>query len=178
MNDGKISVRYARALYNTAKETGCDKEIYEQLSGFAKLFEENMAELNAVFGNPVIGKEERQNLLLTAIGPDIHPCLKDFVSLVIDRHREDKFYLMAKKYEELYREENRILRTQITTAAQLNPATLDEIKKNIETDFNATVEMSETIEPSLIGGFILDVGDKRYDASIAQKLKQLKRELK
>lgn len=177
MNDGKISVRYARALYNTAKETGCDKEIYEQLSGFARLYEENMAELNAVFGNPVIGKEERQNLLLTAMGPDIHPCLKDFVSLVVDRHREDKIYLMVKKYEELYREENRILRTQLTTATQLNPATLEEIRKSVEHDFDANVEMSETIDPSLIGGFVLDVGDERYDASIARQLRLLKKDL-
>lgn len=177
MNNGKISVRYARALYNTAKESGCDKEIYEQLGVFVKLYEENMAEMNAAFDNPVIDKEDRRNLLLTAMGSEISPCLKDFVDLVVERHREDKMYLMAKKYEELYREENKILQTRITTATQLNPATLEEIRKCVEHDFDANVEMSETIDPSLIGGFVLDVGDERYDASIARQLRLLKKNL-
>ena len=177
MDNGKISVRYARALYNTAKELGCDKEVYGQLSGFVKLYEENMADLNAVFNNPVVGKEDRRNLLLTAMGPDITPCLKDFVDLVVDRNREDKMYLIAKKYEELYRVENQILRTRLTTAAQLSQNTLDEIKKSVEKGFNANVEMSETIDPSLIGGFVLDVGDERYDASIARQLARLKKTL-
>jgi len=177
MDNGKISVRYARALYNTAKELGCEGEVYAQLLGFVARYEENMAEMNAVFSSPVVDAGERKNLLMLAMGEDVNPCLRDFISIVVEKHREGKMYLIAKKYGELYREENHIMQTRLTTAVQLEQKTLDDIKSHIRTMFDANVELRETIDPSLIGGFVLDVGGERYDASIAQQLRQVKKNL-
>lgn len=177
MNNGKISVRYARALYNTAKEKGCEKEVYDQLNGFIGQYEANVQQINAVLANPVVGKADRILLLETAIGPDVHPCLKDFLAFVVEKKRENKMFLIALKYGELYREENRILQTRLTTATKLEQTTLDEIRSYIRTKFNANVELQESIDPSIIGGFVFDVGSERYDASIVQQLRQLKKNL-
>ena len=177
MNNGKISVRYARALYNTAREKGCEKEVYDQLNGFIGQYEANVQQINAVLANPVVGKADRILLLETTVGPDVHPCLKDFLAFVVEKKRENKMFLIALKYGELYREENRILQTRLTTATKLEQTTLDEIKSYIRTRFNANVELQESIDPSIIGGFVFDVGSERYDASIAQQLRQLKKNL-
>ncbi len=177
MNDGKISVRYARALYNTAKEIGSENDVYVQLIGFAECFEQNMAEMNAVFRNPIIGPKDRKSLLETAFGERITPFLKDFVSLVVDKHREDKMYLIAMKFAELYREEHNVIQARLATAEPLSQATLDDIKAHIQNDFKANVELIVKIDPGIIGGFVLDVGDRRYDTSVAQQLKKMKQSL-
>ena len=151
MDNGRISVRYARALFQTAQEQGCEDAVYDGLTRFAHNYLLAISQFNEVLADPIVPAEEKVKLLEMSIGEPMHDCLKQFIAFVADHKREDKMFLIAMKYMEMYREKHHILSTQVTTATQ---------------------------DPSLIGGFILDIENSRMDASVVGQLNALKNKLK
>ena len=178
MDNGKISVRYARALFQVAQEQGCEAEVYDGLTRFAHNYLLAIAQFNEVLADPIVAREEKVKLLEMAVGEPIHGCLKQFVAFVADQKREDKMFLIAMKYMEMYREKHHILSTQVTTATQLPEETYDKIKAFVKQTFDADAELDVHIDPSLIGGFILDIENSRMDASVVGQLNALKNRLK
>jgi len=177
MDNGKISVRYARALLHTAQELHCDKEVYEGLSRLAVQYSQAIQPFNEALSNPTVSDEEKVQLLLTATGAPVHPCLERFYRFVTEKKRENKIYLIALQYQDLYRKENKLLHASVTTAAPLEAATLEKIRDYLKATFGCDIEMQVQSDPGLIGGFTLDLGNERMDASIAGRLKQLRKEL-
>lgn len=178
MNDGKISVRYARALYSLACENKCEQVVYEALRRFSNGISKAIGSFDAVLKNPIVSDEEKIELIETAIGDPIPECLKDFVKFVVEQGRESKMFLIALKYQERYRADKNILLTRITTASELSPETIEKIKTNVADLFNANVEAVVSIDPKLIGGYTLDIENNLLDASIAGQLNRVKEELK
>ena len=177
MDNGRISVRYARALFQLAQEQGCEDVVYDGLSRLAHNYLLAIAQFNEVLADPIVAKEEKMKLLEMAIGEPIHDSLKQFIAFVVEQHREDKMFFIAMKYMEMYREKHNILSTQVTTATELSEATYDHIKAFLKQTFGAEAEMEVKIDPSLIGGFILDIENTRMDASVAGQLNALKNKL-
>ena len=178
MDNGRISVRYARALFQLAQEQDCEDAIYDGLSRFTRNYLLAMAQFNEVLSDPIIAKEEKVKLMEMAVGEPIHDALKQFIAFVADHKREDKMFLIAMKFMEMHREKHNILSTQVTTATELPEATYEHIKAFIKQTFGAEAEMDVKIDPSLIGGFILDIENTRMDASVAGQLNALKNTLK
>ena len=177
MDNGKISVRYARALLNLANQQGCETEVYEGLVRLTGQYGLAINRFNEVLSNPMIGDSEKTKLLESAIGEPVHPCLRQFLEFTTAKKRANKIFLIALKYQEMYRKEKNILKADVTTAADLDGRTLDRIKAYLEDGFHCTAEMHVKEDPSLIGGFILDIEHDRMDASIAGQLNKLKKEL-
>ena len=177
MDNGKLSVRYARALLSTAEAQHCEKEVYEGLVRLTGHYGAAISQFNEILNNPVIGQEEKIRLLETAIGDPIHDCLRHFLHFVTEHKREDKIFLIALKYQEMYREEKNILRTDVTAAAELPESSLNQIKDFVEQTFHCTAELRVKVNPSLIGGFILDIENNRMDAILAGQLEALKQKL-
>ena len=178
MDNGKISVRYARALFQTAQEQGCEDAVYEGLARFAHNYLLAIAQFNEVLADPIVAQEEKVKLVEMAVGEPMHDCLKQFIAFVADQKREDKMFLIAMKYMEMYRSKHNILSTQVTTATELSEDSYNKIKAFIKQTFDADAEMDVHIDPSLIGGFILDIENTRMDASVAGQLNALKNRLK
>lgn len=178
MDNGRISVRYARALFQVAQEQGCEAEVYDGLTRFAHNYLLAIAQFNEVLADPIVAREEKVKLLEMAVGEPINGCLKQFIAFVADQKREDKMFLIAMKYMEMYREKHHILSTQVTTATQLPEDTYDKIKAFVKQTFDADAELDVHIDPSLIGGFILDIENSRMDASVVGQLNALKNKLK
>ena len=178
MDNGKISVRYARALFHLAQEQGCEDAVYDGLTRFAHNYVLAIAQFNEVLADPIVAQEEKVRLMEMAVGEPIHDCLKHFITFVAEQKREDKMFLIALKYMEMYRTKHGILSTHVTTATELSEASYDKIKAFIKQTFDADAEMDVKIDPSLIGGFILDIENTRMDASIVGQLNALKNKLK
>ena len=178
MDNGRISVRYARALFQTAQEQGCEAEVYDGLTRFAHNYLLAIAQFNEVLADPIVAREEKVKLMEMAVGEPLHDTLKQFITFVAEQKREDKMFLIAMKYMEMYREKHNILSTQVTTATELTEESYDKIKAFIKRTFDADAEMEVHIDPSLIGGFILDIENTRMDASVAGQLNALKNKLK
>ena len=178
MDNGRISVRYARALFQIAQEQGCEEAVYDGLTRFAHNYLLAIAQFNEVLSNPMVAREEKIKLIEMATGEPLHDTLKQFIAFVVDKKREDKMFFIAMKYMEMYRAKHHILSTQVTTATELPEATYDKIKAFVKQTFDSDAELEVHIDPSLIGGFILDIENTRMDASVVGQLNALKNKLK
>lgn len=178
MDNGKISVRYARALLNTANQLQCGTAVYEGLARLAENYSLASAQFYEALSNPMVNDDEKLKLLLAATGEPVHPCLHDFFRFLIEKKRENKIHLIALEYQEMYRQENHLLRADVTTAAPPDDKTLSHLVEFVKQNFHCEVEMHVKVDPSLIGGFTLDIEHERLDASIAGQLQQIKEELK
>ena len=178
MDNGKISVIYARALFQLAQEQSCEDAVYDGMTHFAHNYALAIAQFNEVLADPIVAQEEKVKLIEMAVGEPMHDCLRQFIAFVAEQKREDKMFLIALKYMEMYRTKHHILSTNVTTATELPEATYDKIKAFVKQTFDADAEIDVKIDPSLIGGFILDIENTRMDASIAGQLNALKNKLK
>ena len=178
MDNGKISVRYARALLNLARQEQCEEEVYEGMMRFSQNYEHAMAQFNEILTNPIIGIDEKVSLLKNAVGEPLHPCLAHFIEFVADQKRENAIYRIALKFQEMYRYSKDIMLTRVTTATNLPDETLRKLRCFVEQNFDCKAEMHVTVDSSLIGGFIIDIENDRMDASVAGQLEALKEKLK
>ena len=178
MDNGRISVRYARALFQLSQEQGCEEAVYDGLTRFAHNYTLAISQFNEVLSDPIVAKDEKVKLMEMAVGEPLHDTLKQFIAFVVEQKRESKMFLIALKFMEMYRAKHNILSTQVTTATELPEATYDKIKAFVKQTFDAEAEIDVKIDPSLIGGFILDIENSRMDASVAGQLNALKNKLK
>lgn len=176
MDNGKISVRYARALLSSATQQHCEADVYEQLGRLTANYSLAIQQFNEALSNPMIGNEEKMELLRTAIGEPVHPCLVRFLEFVTEKRRENKIFLIALKYQEMYRKARHLLRADVTAASELDDKALERIRDYVRETFHCDTELHVKIDPALIGGFILDIEHDRMDASIKGRLEKLKTE--
>jgi len=177
MNDGLIPSRYAKALYKLANENGDCDETYEQLREFLT---RNTAvdELKRVMLNPYISNEEKGRVMVLAAGAKPGSSLDKFIFLIIKNNRADFLRKIALSYVSLYREQHNIAKVEVATATQLPEKEIQDIIDIVRKQLgDATLEISTEIDPELIGGFTVRVGDMLLDASVKNELKKLRLKL-
>lgn len=174
MDNGKISVRYARALLINATQQHCETQVYQQLTKLTDSYSLAIQQFNEALSNPVNSDQKKIQLLNTAIGEPVHPCLSRFLEFVTRKKRENKIFLIALKYQELYCKEKNLIRATVTTAAELDDKTLQGIHDYVSQTFHRDAELHVKVDPTLIGGFILDIDHNRLDESIAHRLNKLR----
>ena len=178
MDIGIISVRYARALLKSAVDAKLDEQVYREMQLLAKSFAE-VPQLRHTIDNPMLAKEKKESLLLTAIGGDGASKLsKAFVELVLREDRENLMLFMANSYVTLYRQQKNIIRGKLTTAVAVAPETEQKMRQMVESKTKGTVEFETEVNPDIIGGFILEYDTYRMDASVKSKLNNILTQLK
>ena len=176
MDNGLIPRRYAKALYKFALEKGENKELYELSKRVIDAFKDN-PDLQKVLSNPFVNEEDKEKLLLSAAG-DNNNIFKQFVLLIISQKRVEYAYAMMLAYRDIYRKENHISQAKITTATKLDETRMKKLRKLVTDAFkDSQLEFTETVDPSLIGGFVIDVDSVRMDASLSNELEQLRQTL-
>ena len=178
MDIGIISVRYARALLKCALDARQDQQVYQDMQLLAKSYVE-VPELRHTIDNPMLAKEKKEALLLTAVGGDQASALsKSFVALVLKEDRENMIQFMANSYVTLYRQQKNIIRGKLTTAVAVAPATEQKMRQMVERKTKGTVEFETEVNPEIIGGFILEYDTYRMDGSVKSKLNNILNTLK
>ncbi len=173
MNNGLIAIRYARALYSSAKDKHKEDAVYSGICAVSSAFEQ-VPELASALRSPTIDDNDKVKLLVSAAGEKPAKELKDFIVFVVNKKRESYMGSIARMYEQLYRSDKNIVISTVTTASEVDKKTLERIRKYIEQICNAQkVELHTKQDPSIIGGFILDVDSMRMDASIKGQLSKL-----
>jgi F-type H+-transporting ATPase subunit delta len=165
-------------LFQLAQEQHCEEAVYDGLTRFAHNYLMAISQFNEVLADPIVAQEEKVKLMEMAVGEPLHDTLKQFIAFVTEQKREDKMFLIALKYMEMYRTKHGILNTRVTTATELTESSYEKIKAFIKETFDADAEIDARIDPSLIGGFILDIENTRMDASVVGQLNALKNRLK
>ncbi len=176
MNTGMISSRYASALLSFAAESKQEDVIYEK----AKVIVLNFAEqpkLRAALENPVVNFDTKKKLMLAAAGSKSDKLFDTFVQMVLSKNRESYYQGIMLKFIDLYREKNNIYLGSLITASNIDALTEKKLTAVIESRRNGKLEIKKSIQSDLIGGFILEVDNTRWDASIKRQLQTIKNEL-
>ncbi|MCQ2193954.1 MAG: F0F1 ATP synthase subunit delta [Paludibacteraceae bacterium] len=173
MNTGKISARYAKALLLFAEENGKDSVVYEEMKIVAESFF-NVPELRDTLKNPTISKEKKKQLLITAAGTKVSDEYNKFVDLVIEHKREEYFQGISLVFQDMYRKKMNIITSELITATPVDEAEEARLKAAVKAKVTGTVEFKKTVDPDLIGGFILNVETYQLDASIKSQLRVIR----
>ena len=177
MDIGVISVRYARALLKSAMDAGKEDKVYQEMLTLAKSYLD-VPLLRHTIDNPMLSKDKKEALLLTACGERPSDLTKAFVSLVLKEDRENVAQFMANSYITLYRKQKNVIRGKLTTAARVSAETEQKMRRMVESKTNGTVEFETEVNPDIIGGFILEYDTYRMDASVKSKLNSILNTLK
>ncbi len=179
MNEGLIASRYAKALLKYAQDQNATQRLYDVARQVEKSFVAH-PDLQEAMLNPVLEAARKETLLLSAAGVDADSSKEylRFIRLLLVKRREDYIRSIMLAYQKLYRECNRIVKAHIVTATPLDSKTLARIEAVVAAQCQGkTLELEHTIDPEIIGGFVLDVDGLQMDASIVKELKQLRLKL-
>lgn len=176
MDSGIISVRYARALLKSATDLEQEEAVYREMQSLAKSYLQ-IPQLRFTIDNPMLGKDKKLALLQTACGGDVSKLTGTFLQLVLNENRESILLFMATAYITLYRRQKNIIRGTLTTAVAVSPETEAKMKQMVEGRTHGTVEFNTEVDPSIIGGFILEYDTYRMDASVKTKLSKVLQQL-
>jgi F-type H+-transporting ATPase subunit delta len=169
----EIAQVYSRALFEVAKESGKLDVVREQLGQFADALDGN-ADLRVFFFSPYFSTQEKKDGLHRALdGAD--PAIVNFLETLLERHRMPVIFRIRAQYERLWDEENKLLPVQVTSAVALDEATLESIGEQIGAQTGQQVELTSTVDPEILGGIVLRVGNSILDASIKHRLDQLRK---
>lgn len=175
MNLGLISVRYATALLDFALESAFEDKVYEEAKILAHSFSVT-SKLYEALDNPVISTTDKKNLIITAAGGKVSAVFQSFVDLVIKNNRESELQSIALKYIDLYRKKKNILYGKLTTAIEVDKETEKRLVALVEKQISGTIELEKIVDPSIIGGFLMEVDFVRWDASLKNQLTKIKNE--
>jgi F-type H+-transporting ATPase subunit delta len=163
---------YARSLFEVAREQDKLDELREQLGQFADALEENR-NLELFFFSPYFSTKEKQAGLEKAlVGADEQ--LINFLSLLIENHRMPVIFRVRREYDRLWEQENRLLPVVLTSAVELGEQTIEDLSARIGERTGRTVELTKRVDPDILGGIVLQVGNSILDASIRNRLEQLR----
>ena len=178
MEIGVISVRYARALLKSATEAQLDEQVYGEMQTLAQSYI-RVPELRFTIDNPMLAKSRKAELLLSVCGgKGVSQLTSRFIALVLKEGREKVMQFMANSYVTLYRKQKNITRGRLITATAVSPATEEKMRQMVERKTQGTVEFQTEVNPELIGGFVLEYGTYRMDASVQSQLRNILTQLK
>jgi F-type H+-transporting ATPase subunit delta len=164
---------YGRSLFQVALEHGRLDELREQLVQFADAVDQHR-ELAVFFFSPYFSSQEKRDALDTLLdGAD--EIFINFLALLIENHRMPVIFRIRHEYERLWDEENRTLPVQITSAIALDDATTESLGRTIGERAGRKVTLAARVDPDILGGIIIRVGNSILDASIRNRLEQLRR---
>jgi F-type H+-transporting ATPase subunit delta len=163
---------YARSLFEVAREQGKLDVLREQLGQFADALRENR-ELELFFFSPYFSSKEKQEGLQKLLdGAEAR--LMSFLDLLIENHRMPVIHRVRREYERLWEQENKLLPVVLTSAVELDGQTITDLSDRIGERTGRTVTLTTRVEPDILGGIVVRIGNSILDASIRNRLEQLR----
>ena len=171
----EIAQVYARSLFEVAGEHGLLDELHDQLGEFAGALERNR-QMAIFFFSPYFSAEEKKQGLRRAVR-DANPYFMNFLDALIERHRMPAIFRIRAQYQELWDAANQLLPVQITSAVPLAQDTVRSVGERIGEQTGKSITLSSTVDPDILGGIVLRVGNFILDASIRNRLEQLRKQV-
>ncbi|HEX3875075.1 MAG TPA: ATP synthase F1 subunit delta [Solirubrobacteraceae bacterium] len=171
----EIAIVYARSLFEVALEQGRLDTVREQLGQFADAVDQNH-DLQVFFFSPYFSTQEKKDGLAATL-KDADPAVTNFLELLLEKHRMPAIFRIRRQLDRLWEEENRLLPVQVTSATPLDKSTIAQIGDRISEQTGRNVELTAHVEPEILGGLVVQVGNSILDASIANRLEQLRKQV-
>ena len=171
----EIAEVYARSLFEVAEERGDLDVVHEQLGQFADALSDNR-QLAVFLFSPYFSTEEKKNGLERAV-TGAEPVLMNFLEALIERYRMPAIFRIKARYDRLWEDERDLLPVEVTSAIELDKSVVGSIGDRIGEQTKRTVELSSKVDPDILGGIVLRVGNVILDASIRNRLEQLRKQV-
>lgn len=171
-----IATRYATAAFSVAENQGITEALRQNMELIAQTCEANR-NLWLALKSPVIKPEKKTSILKAVFIDKIQPLTMEFLTLICKKNRAFCIPAIAKKYIELYYVKNNIQEVKVKTAQPMNKSIERKIMPIAHNMTSKQILLKSDLDPELIGGFTIQVGDKVLDASVKQKLQQIKRQI-
>ncbi len=169
----EIGTVYARSLFEVAKEHDKLDDVRDQLGAFADALSETR-ELQVFFFSPYFSTQEKEDGLERAVS-GAEPVFLNFLKLLIEKHRMPAIFRIRANYDGLWEKENKLLPVEITSAIELDKDIVKQLGDRISEQTGRKVELSSRVEPDILGGIVVQVGNSVLDASVRNRLEQLRR---
>jgi F-type H+-transporting ATPase subunit delta len=171
----EIAEVYARSLFEVADEQNKLDVVHEQLGQFADALHANR-DVAIFFFSPYFSTEEKKDGLRRSVeGAD--PTFSNFLEALIERHRMPAIFRIRTRFEALWDKANKLLPVEVTSAVELDAATVESLGARIGEQTGNQIQLSSRVDPEILGGIVLRVGNFVMDASIRTRLEQLRKEV-
>ena len=171
----EIAAVYSRSLFEAALEQDKTDPVREQLGEFADALNDTR-ELQVFFFSPYFSTAEKVDGLDRTVS-DADPVVVNFLKLLIENHRMPVIFRVRREFDGLWRQENRLLPVQVTSAVALDDNTVKHIGDKIAEQTNRKVDLSSNVDPDILGGIVVRVGNSVLDASIRNRLEKLRKQV-
>jgi F-type H+-transporting ATPase subunit delta len=166
---------YAHALFEVASENDVIDDVREQLGQFADELDNNQ-DLQVFLFSPYFSSQEKKDGIRKIVdGADER--FLNFLELLAERHRMPAIFRIRRAYDALWREENKLLPVTVTSAIELDEGLVEGLGKRIEEQTGKKVELTSKVDSDVLGGLVLQVGNMVLDASIRNRLEQLRKQV-
>ena len=175
MSSTRVAIRYAKAILDLAHSKNVSEAVANDMKTISTTIANNL-ELSTFILNPTMKVEVKESALLEVFA-DSNAVTKGLFHLLFENKRFEILGEIASEYNNLNDEANGVQDAKVTTAIAMDADLEAKVLAKIATFSDKKITIENTVDPAIIGGFILRIGDKQYNASIANRLQALKREL-
>jgi len=175
MVESKVSKRYAKSLLDLAEQTGHLERAYADM----KLVHATLAasrDLDAMFRSPVIGTDKKLGVINAVFGTSVGELVSKFMKLITEKGREAHLMAIADSFVKLYNLRKGITEAVVTSATMLSPDARERVLAIVKQNVGGEVQLKEVVNPDLIGGFMLRIGDRQIDTSILTQVRKMRKE--
>jgi len=175
MSELTVGARYAKSLIDLAQE----QNILEQVKGDMDLFinvVKGNHELYTVLRNPIISHDKKVKILEAIFGEKVSKAAIAFFKIMITKSRGEVLFYTAQEFINQYNIKNNIIKAVVTSATPLSAVNQKQLTDLVQAEIGGNIILENKVNPDLIGGFVLTVGDRQIDTSIANSLKKLRTE--
>jgi F-type H+-transporting ATPase subunit delta len=171
----EIAEVYARALFEAANEAGALDRVHDELGQFVDTLDEDR-NLQMFLFSPYFSSEEKKDGIGRIVS-DADERTVNFLELLAERHRMPVIFRVRRDLDALWAEENKLLPVSVTSAVELDDELVSDIGKRIEEQAGRRVELSSSVDPDLLGGLVVRVGNMVLDASLRNRLERLRKQV-
>jgi len=175
MSELTVATRYAKSLIDLAQEQKTLEPVKEDMALFVKTLKAS-TELQAVLRNPIIPHSKKKNILHAIFDGKVSKVTISFFDIMVNKSRAEILFPTALEFVNQYNVINHIINAKVVSAAPLSAENLQKLTDEVKRITGGTVILNATVDPELIGGFVLTIGDRQIDTSVATDLKIIKKE--
>jgi F-type H+-transporting ATPase subunit delta len=171
----EIAEVYARALFDAARDQAVLDRVHDELGEFADALDSDR-NLQVFLFSPYFSSDEKKDGVRRIVS-DADERFVNFLELLAERHRMPALFRIRRIFDSLWAEENKLLPVTVTSATELDQGLVEEIGKRIEEQTGRRVELSSNVDPGVLGGLMVRVGNMVLDATISNRLEKLRKQV-
>jgi F-type H+-transporting ATPase subunit delta len=171
----EIAEVYARALFEVAKEHDVLDRVHDELGEFAEALSDDRT-LQVFLFSPYFSSEEKRDGVKKIVS-DADERFVNFLELIAERHRMPVLFRIKREFDALWADEHELLPVTVTSAVELDEGMAEEIGKRIQDETGRTVELSSNVDPEVLGGLMVRVGNMVLDATVRNRLERLRKQV-